>query len=273
MISNLLVFLFENSAAKSVIRLLLRFCRPKKDIKIRVAGQTIFASSFDRIVSLYLKKFSLMESPETEFFKSVVKKGMRVADVGSNLGYYTLIAADLIGREGEVFAFEPDAENFRLLQKNIAKNGYQNIEAVNRAVSDKTGKLRLFLSEENWGDHRIYNSDKDRQSVEILATSLDDFFQNRPVDFIKIDVEGAENMVFSGMQNIIKNNPRLGIMMEFWPHGLKMAGVSPRDFLRRIRDVGFSVYLIKRKPEPIDDQNLLKACRGRSYTNIFLKRI
>ena len=275
MVSNLVVFLFENPVSKRLIRLFFHTFRFRKDVKIKLGGQIMFTPSLDRIISLYLKKFSIMDASEAEFLKSVIKKGMKVVDVGSNIGYYTLIAADLIGSGGRVFSFEPDTENFRLLQKNISENNCQNIEAINLAVSDKTGKLRLFLSEENQGDHRIYDSGSKRQSVEVGATSLDDFLKDRPVDFIKIDVEGAEPLVFAGMGGVIKNNPKVLIMMEFWPHGLKMAGFSPDDFLKNIQNQGFAIYFTEghqKELKVFDDRKLLNLCRGKNYINIFLRK-
>lgn len=271
----MLVFLFENSLTRRAIGFFFRIFKPKKDIKINVGGKKIYAKALDRVISLYLKKFSLMDSSETEFLKSVIKRGMKVVDVGSNIGYYTLIVADLVGSEGKIFAFEPDTENFRLLQKNISENNCQNVETVNLAVSDKAGTARLFLSEENQGDHRIYNFGNKRQSIEVKTVSLDDFLKNQRIDFIKIDVEGAEPLVFAGMTEILKNNPQVLIMMEFWPHGLRMAGFSPEIFLKNIKDQGFAVYFSEnscKELKILDDKKILNLCRGRNYINVFLRK-
>jgi len=232
-------------------------------------GQTIYASTFDRIIVLILKKFSFVEDFENKFFQSIIRPGMVVADVGANIGWYTTMASKLIGDQGKVFAFEPDLENFRLLCKNISANQCNNVETFNWAVSDKTGETQLFFCEENRGDHRIYKSDKGRRKIGIHATSLDDFFKNSPrVDIIKIDVQGAERLVLCGMKKIIENNPRLSIMMEFCPAFLKMCDSSPDDFLREIKDYGFSIYLIdedQKKLIPIDSI-------GQGSVNLFLKK-
>jgi len=275
-ISDSIIFLCENSITKRVIRFLHRLLSSRNDIKVRLYGQTIYASTLDRIVVLYLKKLALVEAFETEFFRSIVKKGMTVIDVGANLGWYSLMAANLVGKEGRVFAFEPDPENFRLLSKNIQVNGHQNIKVINQAVSDKTGAGQLFLCEENRGDHRIYNPNNERRGIEISTTSLDDFFQDSPhIDVIKIDVQGAEHLVFSGMDQIIKTNAQLFIMMELCPKFLKMCGSSPRDFLKTIENYGFLIYFInedKKKLEPINDKKSVEKCLKQKSVNLFLKK-
>ena len=86
---------------------------------------------------------------ETDVMKKIVKKGDVDLDLGANIGYYTLIFAKIVGKNGKVFAFEPDLTNFTLLKKNVEINGYKNVVLINKAVSDKTGKLKLFLNERN----------------------------------------------------------------------------------------------------------------------------
>jgi len=73
------------------------------------------------------------EKYETNLFKRVVSEGMTVVDLGANIGYYTLLAAKLVGRKGKVFAFEPGPDNFSLLLKNIEANGYDNVIPVQKS--------------------------------------------------------------------------------------------------------------------------------------------
>jgi len=156
-----------------------------------VDGHKMFLDSKD---SLNLSINGVYEPFETELVKKEIKKGDVVLDIGANIGYYTLIYAKLVGEEGKVFAFEPDPDNFALLKKNVEINGYRNVILAQKAVSNKTGKIRLYLSEVNKGDHRIYDSHDGRKSIEIETIRLDDYFKNYNVriDFIKMDVQGAE---------------------------------------------------------------------------------
>jgi len=156
-----------------------------------VDGHKMFLDSKD---SLSLSIYGIHEPLVTELVKKEIKKGNVVLDIGAHIGYYTLIFAKLVGEEGKVFAFEPDPTNFSLLKKNVEINGYKNVELVQKAVSNKNGKIKLYLSEENSGDHRIYNSHDGRKFIEVEAIRLDDYFKNYngAIDFIKMDIQGAE---------------------------------------------------------------------------------
>lgn len=274
-LSNFILFICGDAAIKRILRFLNRLLNPGRDIRIQLQGQTIYASTLDRLIVLLLKKFALVEEYENKFFQSIVKPGMIIADVGANIGWYTTMASRLVGDSGKVFAFEPDPENFRLLCKNVSVNQCKNVEAFDWAVSDRTGEIQLFFCEENRGDHRIYESGDGRKKIGIHAISLDDFFKNAlRVDMIKIDVQGAERLVFSGMKKIIENNPQLSVIMEFCPAYLRICDTSPDHFLREMESSGFSIYLINEDEERIELINkdkLIKECIGQRAVNLFLK--
>lgn len=183
----------------------------------------------------------IYEYRETMFFQRFLLRGMTVIDVGANVGYHAVHAAARVGDEGAVYAFEPDAENYDLLLKNIAANRLRNVVAVNKAVTDKTGKALLYLSAENHGDHRtVVSPDHGRPSVEIETTTLGDYFgrNNRIINFMKVDVQGAEDDVMKGVADILKTNQRLTVLMEFWPHGLR----DPGAFLDWLVEMKFRFY-------------------------------
>ena len=94
---------------------------------------------------------SIWEKLTTEKFKEVVREGDVVVDLGANMGYFTLLAARLVGKEGKVYAFEPEPINYSLLVKNVELNGYDNVVTVPKAVSHQSGIVRLFRSDEDIG--------------------------------------------------------------------------------------------------------------------------
>src|SRR3989344_5453898 len=125
--------------------------------------------------------------------KSIVKikQGDTIIDVGANVGYHTLLMAKLVGG-GKVYAFEPEPKAFGLLSKNIKQNGYKNVVLINKGLGEKEQVLDLYLNPKNAAGHSLIKRDNwQKQPVEIIA--LDDFLpKNTKVDFIKVDVEGAE---------------------------------------------------------------------------------
>jgi len=241
-----------------------------------VQGHKMFLDSKD---SLKLSIFGIYEPFETELVQKEIKRGDVVLDLGANIGYYTLIFAKLVGEEGKVFAFEPDPNNFSLLKKNVEINGYKNVVLVQKAVSNKTGKLKLYLCEDNLGDHRIYDSYDGRKSIEIESVLLDDYFRGRnlKIDFIKMDIQGAEGWAIQGMLNLLKENKTVKIVMEFWPIGLKRSGINPNEHLKSLVNLGFKLYKInkrKKKIEPVDIPKLLKiyTLKKENHTNLLCIR-
>ena len=131
---------------------------------IEINGHKLF---LDKLDSLGIFRHGFYDQFQTEIVKKIIKKGDIVLDVGAHIGYFTLIFAKLVGKNGKVFAFEPDPTNFDLLTKNVEINGYKNVILVRKAFSDKTGKTNLFLSNINAGDHMIIDTKENRNSVEI----------------------------------------------------------------------------------------------------------
>ena len=149
------------------------------------------------------------EPCETRFCLSQLRDGDVALDIGANIGYYTLLFARRVGPRGHVFAFEPEPSNFALLTKNVQLNGYTNVTLVNKAVSDTNGRLRLFLSMGNNADHRVYDSQDGRHSVEVESVRLDDHFAgfSRAINFIKMDIQGAVLPAAQGMTSLLQKNP------------------------------------------------------------------
>lgn len=214
------------------------------------------------------------EKYQTELFRKIVKKGMVVVDIGASIGYYTLIAAELVGENGKVFAFEPEPENYALLVRNIEANGYKNVLPVQKAVSNKVETTRLFLSPDgNTGWHRIYDSQDGWDSIEIETVTLDEFFKDKEgrIDVIKMDVEGAEMAVLQGMSHILKGNDNLKIFTEFMPMLLEKFGSSPEGYLSQLIKHGFKLYGIDEQKEqirPFDMDSLRQMRTGGKYTNL-----
>lgn len=246
-----------------------------KQKKIVIDGHVFFAQKLDRILALYFLKYKGLEDSESTFFKKSIKKDWTIVDIGANLGYYSLLAARLTGPTGRVFAFEPDQENFRLLKENIQANQYKNIEALPLAVSNKSGDTFFYTSSENSGDHRIYDTGEDRATTKVKTIALDDFFQDDHIDFIKMDIQGAEPLAIQGMDRILRNNPHIIILTEFWPEGLRQCGTTPTHFLDTMKAYGFSLAYIDDASGTVKTSTapeLETICGAHGYINLLLKR-
>lgn len=180
------------------------------------------------------------EPTETKLFKQFIKKGMNIVDLGAHAGYYSIIAAKLVGQEGKVYAFEPNDHCYNLLCRTIKANNFTNIIPVKKAVSDKNGKIDFFV-DSIYNIHTIPNTEK--QVVD--TTTLDDFLHENDsttkIDIIKMDIEGAEYLALKGMKKTIENSDNMILFMEFTPSVMK---VDPRKELELLEGYKFEVYNI-----------------------------
>jgi hypothetical protein len=140
-------------------------------------------------------------------------------------------------------------------------------------LSDKNGFVNLYVSEENRGDNRIYDTKDGRKYVKVETISLDEYLpKETKVDLIKMDVQGAESLVLSGMeQTIIRSNP-LTIFTEFWPKAITETGKSPEEFLQKLINFGFSLFFINDKKKCLEKivniNHFANKYTGREYANI-----
>jgi len=258
------------------------YCRVAELNVAGASGLRMFLHPDDKVFTFRIMATRQWEPNETYWMSTCVQAGDTFVDVGANVGYYTLIASRLVGESGRVYAFEPDPTVFAILQKNVRLNHLRNVVLVPMAVSDQTGSVRLFLADENKGDHRIYETDEQRPSVAVEATTLDDFFEgdDRGVDFVKIDTQGAEGQILRGMHEVIVRNRDLVMAVEFWPYGLHESGFDPVQLLELLRSYDFVFFDLRAGGTPpqnidiVDAPQILRrfTVKNEWFTNLLLVR-
>ncbi len=239
------------------------------------------------------------EEATTALFCKVVKSGDVVVDLGANIGYFTLLAAKLVGESGKVYSFEPEPRNYQYLVRNIELNGYRNVVAVQKAVADKPGTVKLFICPYDTGHHTIQKYDgiqayrpgfvdAKKEFVEVEQVRLDDYLRGKTekVDLIKMDVEGAEMLALAGMEEVIRKNKNLIMLVEFFPLLIKEMGQSPEEFARRLLcDFQFRMSVVGRdysmkNRTPNEDhlrikrvEQLMSLCKERNdHFNLYLEK-
>jgi FkbM family methyltransferase len=192
--------------------------------------------------------------------------------VGAHLGFYTRIFSDLVGKKGRVVAFEPCPENLPVLQYNLSRRRYKNVQIVNKAVSSHNGQATLFVAPGH-SMHSLnagYTEEQGRINVETV--SLDNFLadlQIARVGFIKIDVEGAEPMVLAGMRQLAASSPDLALLVEYNPVAMRAGGFDPKHMLTLLSELGFDYRCILEDGslvnlDPASDRVVNLACRRRA---------
>ena len=197
--------------------------------------------------ALFAKEF---ENIEIAFLRRSLKPGDIFLDIGANGGIYTVIAAKQVGPEGRVYAFEPGERELKLLKHNIKINNLTNVTVVECAVSDKSGVAKFAIVRDG-ALNSLANLKRPEQQIQrwqtVITTSLDDFVVNYSipkVDFIKIDVEGAEKLVIDGAKKLMASNNRITILFESSDHNVAAFGYSTKQLLFQLSQAGLEVYYL-----------------------------
>ena len=163
---------------------------------------------------------------EAALIKSLLRPGMRVADVGANIGYYVLMIAQTIGPSGHVFAIEPSPENLPELRMNIEANG---IDATVLPVAVGSQRASVgFLAGINGGVVEA----KDRASYQVQQQPLDDLIPPNRIEFLKLDIEGHEHEALIGAERLPS---RPIVFAEIHPRELRTQGSSARAVVSLLR--------------------------------------
>jgi FkbM family methyltransferase len=140
-----------------------------------------------------------------------IQPGDVVYDVGANVGFFSLIAARLVGPEGRVCSFEPVTANAASIRDNVALNAFPNVQTFEVAVGREAGSAELLLTEWDGGSTLASSVVQPSRPVSRRTTrviAMDEFIEAenlRPPSFVKIDVEGLEMEVLEGMARTLED--------------------------------------------------------------------
>ncbi len=168
------------------------------------------------------------EELELNTYRTLLKPGMTVLDVGSNLGIYALIGSDSVGAKGKVYAFEPVPENIAILRKNVEHNKARNVTIVTKALGEKRGQTKITLAKDSIGTHSIA-AKPGSEKITIELETIDNFVRDKKlsVDLIKMDVEGYEGQVLAGGKKTIGKG--VDLLLEFDTGMLRRSGTNTED--------------------------------------------
>lgn len=200
----------------------------------------------DRFVSEQLRQKGIWEPYETALVLEFLEEGAVFVDVGANIGYFSIVAASRVGSRGKVLAFEPDPGNFALLKASCQLNGLK-VQAVEAGLSTSDSSARLYLSEDNMGDHQIFQGEGERDSVAITLLNGADFLgqQLDRLDLLKVDTQGSEFAVMEGLLPWLRALPVIPrIVIELTPYSLREAGASGRRLVELLAELEQDFWII-----------------------------
>jgi FkbM family methyltransferase len=233
----------------------------------------IYVDSRDVSTAPHLIMDGFWETWLTQSIASVIKPGDVCIDIGANFGYYSVLMSALAGDRGRTVAVEPNPEVCRLLRTTAGMN-HPGFGVAECALSDKTGRINLVIPGNYSGDASIIDRPARPSSrnvkVKVETITLDSLLERMEitkVDMIKMDVEGAEPLVFEGMKATIDANPSLTIIMEYSPHLYSDA----RTFTTYLFSI-FNVHRAGGEREPIPESSMNELLELKDHTDLLLTR-
>lgn len=195
----------------------------RKQESIYSIGQVLFPflSNEDQREMFY----GLYEREIVIFMNFWLRNGDTFIDIGSNVGYLSAVAANNVGKTGQIYAFEPEPEHFARLKRFKEINKEFSIQINENAVSEVTGEISLYISP-HAGWHTIIPGFNQKQYgvkeiIRVLATTLDNYIdrhiESDSIRLVKIDVEGAEANVIRGGKRLVKNRRVDAYLVEVTP--------------------------------------------------------
>ena len=193
------------------------------------------------------------EPDASRVFTRVLREGDTVIDVGGNCGYFTMLAAALVGPTGRVLTFEPDPGNCVRLRNNCAINGFTHVTLVEQPALDAVRDVQFFLNGENSGGSALWDPTATPQTVEpptvldLTGTTIDAEVARHGlsnIKLIKIDTEGADHMVLQGARQLLATGSVPFVLCELHEFGLAKMGTSQQQFRHYMAEHGYESFTV-----------------------------
>ncbi len=213
-----------------------------QEIKLAVnddVGQEILRSGFAELESV-------------SALPKLVKAGNVFFDLGAHVGQFTLLASGLVGPNGAVHSFEPDPLTFEWLSENVKRNNLTNVSVNRLAISDRSGDRELFLGRANNIGTGSFAPPSSALGtvVKVPTISIDEYcavMGMARIDFMKIDVEGAEIEVLKGCSRFLCDDSRPTIHIEFNLGRQELFGRSLRELADLLEGYGYTLLRLTKE--------------------------
>ena len=217
----------------------------KGEITKKIHGNPMILDLNDLGISRELAIYGEHEHNSTNEVKKLVKPGMKILEVGANIGYYAVLETKLAGENGYLYAIEPSPFNFNLLKRNIGLNKIKNAEIYQKAAGAEKEMAKFYVANKSNLSSFIKRDDMDMyhngKIIDVEIIKLDDFLENKTVDFIRMDVEGYEKEILKGMEGTMKTQHPKHFFIEIHSELLHKKDSSAREILDYLNKFGYEV--------------------------------
>lgn len=239
-----------------------------------ILGFTLRLNLEDKVHSRNLLLNGVWEPVQTGVTLGMLQRDDVFLDIGANIGYYTVLAASRVGNNGRVYAFEPELLAYEILVDNLQANGlFYRTTTFQQALGNTDGETDLYLNYKNAGDHRTWmdkSEARERTKVPIRRLISQELI-NWGINRVKIDSQGSELKILSGLSEFLEGDRNLKMIVEFWPYGLTGANSDPKELLELLRN-SFSISVIEHGFQRLADIEILDICDERGFVNLYVER-
>jgi FkbM family methyltransferase len=204
----------------------------------------VFGAEIELDLSNFLDRMIYMgcyEPLNTYRFKKLLRPGMVVVDVGANIGYFTLLAASLVGPSGRVFAVEPWPANFVVLDRCITRNSLAQVRAFEFGLAEEAGVARIGQADQTVFNNRTASMVGPGQ-MPVEVRTLDDCVAEwgvERIDLLKMDVDGYELKILRGAQRCLRDRVIRNLVIELDAFWLGKANSSTAAVISSLGALGF----------------------------------
>jgi FkbM family methyltransferase len=206
-------------------------------------GPILISASDEKFILHLVDQWGAFEPGTTATIRQFLAQGDGFVDVGAHVGWYTLMAARLVGTSGHVWSFEPSPVNAGLIKRTLFINDVTHLVDLRRAAAGRSkmrGTLHVMPVSAESSLIPIKGS---RKSALVNVIRLDDALpSNRPINLIKIDAEGSEFDIIAGLERTLQRNHHCKIIAEFGPAHLSRAGISALKWFGAFERTGRSAF-------------------------------
>jgi FkbM family methyltransferase len=241
-------------------------------------GAKMAVDTRDSLLAPWLLLDGLWESHVTGWLQQTLNLGDVFVDVGANIGYFTLLGGQLVGKDGRVVAVEAHPGLVEVLRRNVISNGMRDRVTIWPRAAWSTQTTLAFHLRTHYaanssvgtvGQLGLSELGDTEEVVEVEGVPLDDLLEPLPrVDVLKIDVEGAEVHAFTGLAKTLGANPQLTVMFEWAPEQLGQVGDAPEALIDLLAGHHLRFRLLEEDLAPIDRSRLLEL----PYGNVVARR-
>jgi len=182
--------------------------------------------------------------------KKFLNKDDIFLDLGANEGFFSILAAQLVGENGLVICLEPQTRLLEIIYRNIKENNITNIEVLQKCISDTTGISTLLLSPStNTGSSGLYQSTKYRNATQLVPKitlgRLFELLNIRSVKLAKMDIEGSEYEAILGAKEVFQNKIIKNLALEIHPQQIRNQGKNPDEISKFLNRCGYKMQLVE----------------------------